>query len=131
MEYSDNYNDYDNDHDKEHPDVDCNDDVGNWRDNDSEEEEEEREESDNDDESEEEDSEEDDDEDDVDTPNFRNSISPKSKKANYGFADKNIALKTKKKSSSEKQGQSTVGPVPGSIWKLLAPSSDDVSVGEM
>ena len=141
VEYSDNSND--NNHDKEHPDDDCNDDVGNWRDNDSEEEEE-REESDNDDDdddSEEEDSDEEEDEEDMDTPNFRNSISPKTKKDDYGFADKNIALNRTKKSSSgrqrqgqeqgQEQGQSVVGPVPGSIWKLLAPSSDDVSVGEM
>lgn len=129
VEYIDNNNDNDNGH----PDDDCNDDVGNWRDNDSEEDEEE-----DDEESEEEDSEEDEDEDedDLDTPNFRNSISPKSKKDDYGFSDKNTTLRTKKKKDSTErhgqgQGQSLVRPVPGSIWKLLAPSSDDVSVGEI
>ena len=135
VEYSDNCND--NSNDNGHPDDDCNDDVGNWRDNDSEDEEEDEEE--DDDESDEEGSEEDEDEDedDMDTPNFRNSISPKSKKDNYGFSDKNTTLKTKKKSASERQGhgqgqgQSVVRPVPGSIWKLLAPSSDDVSVGKI
>ena len=101
---------------------DSSDDVGNWRDNDSEDEESE------DEESEEDESGEDEVEDDMDTPNFRNSISARSKKSIPNF---HTTSKAKKKSSSERQGTSVVTPVQGSVWKLLAPSSDDVSVGEI
>jgi hypothetical protein len=115
------------------------DDVGNWRDNDSESDED----SDGDsvEDSEDEGDEDDDEEagEDTDTPNFRNSLSPTithSKTGSSSIADRHIPKqdnnsKTKKKSSGERRGPSAVRPVQGSVWKLLAPSSDDVAVGEI
>jgi hypothetical protein len=109
------------------------DDVGNWRDNESESEEEsDVENEDSDDEAGE----------DKDTPNFRNSLSPTITHSKTGInsaADRNVTKqdnsnnnsKTKKKSSSERRGPCAVRPVQGAVWKLLAPSSDDVAVGEI
>ena len=123
-----------------------NDDVGNWRDNESEsEDDDEVSDGDSEEESDEEGNENDEDNEggeDTDTPNFRNSISPTithSKTGSSSIADRHITKqdnknnnnKMKKRSSSERRRPCAVRPVQGSVWKLLAPSSDDVAVGEI
>jgi hypothetical protein len=127
------------------------DDVGNWRDNESESDEDSDEDSEK--ESDEEGNDDDDDDDDeagedADTPNFRNSLSPTvthSKTGSSSTTDRHVTKqdnnsnnnntsnisKTKKKSSGDRKGPSAVRPVQGAVWKLLAPSSDDVAVGEI
>lgn len=135
MEGSDNDNSGDN----------SSDDVGNWRDNESESEDDnEVSDGDSEKESDEEGNEDDEDNeggDDTDTPNFRNSISPTithSKTGSSSIADghttkqdNNNNNKMKKRSLSERRGPCAVRPLQGSVWKLLAPSSDDVAVGEI
>lgn len=121
------------------------DDVGNWRDNDSESDEDDDDsDGDSEEDSDEEGNQDDDDEagEDADTPNFRNSLSPTithSKTGINSVADRHVTKqensnnnsKTKKRSSGERRGPCAVRPVQGAVWKLLAPSSDDVAVGEI
>lgn len=120
------------------------DDVGNWRDNESESESEKEEDSNRDSEEESEDEgceDEKDDEagEDADTPNFRNSLLPTitlSKTGINSVADRHVTKqdnnsKTRKRSSGDRWGPCAVRPMQGAVWKLLAPSSDDVAVGEI